>query len=191
MNYLENTFKAKWKLAPNGTSNNPLTIHQGRVVPIDQGVLNIDKANSRITLASPTIQGTLTFEHTIQYLERLDAMSRKSTTYADLKDYDIFNSFYPRQMKKLLYFDDDINEEMTRACTNCGVVLPERLLQMDHQRPKIGGQIEAVAKVMRILQLTIEGPRGPKCTQLYEAFIEADKHHDRTWRLSSLPRSNF
>ncbi|UKZ96393.1 uncharacterized protein TrAFT101_011184 [Trichoderma asperellum] len=181
MAYLESAFKAKWALAASGSFNSPSTISRGRVVSIDQGVLTINKAKSEITLATPTVEGMLPLDIAIGYIQKLDAMSRKSTTYADLKNYSTFNTFYPREMKNLLYFNNETKNEVTRTCTNCGVVLPDRLLQMDHQRPKIGGQIEAVAKVMRILQLTVEGPRGPKCTQLYNAFEEADRHSSNAW----------
>ncbi|KAF7555600.1 hypothetical protein G7Z17_g2054 [Cylindrodendrum hubeiense] len=185
MGYLETAFNAKWALATSGTFNGPLTISQGRVVYVDQGVLKIDKEKSEITLATitPHLQYTLSLKDAIEYIQKLDAMSRKSTTYADLKDNSTFNVFYPREMKNLLYFNGEIKNEATRTCTNCGVVLPVRLLQMDHQRPKIGGQIEAVVKVMRILQLTLEEPRGPKCRQLHNAFIEAKKHPTNPWIL--------
>lgn len=48
----------------------------------------------------------------------------------------------------------------------CSIALPLQLLQMDHQRPQIGGEIEAITKTLQILGFTAQPPLGEKCVQV-------------------------
>lgn len=58
-------------------------------------------------------------------------------------------------------------------CMVCGIILPVRFMEVDHQRPKSKGQDEAIVKVMRVLRLTIARPHGVKCMQLYDCMNQA------------------
>ncbi|KAF6781887.1 hypothetical protein CSOJ01_16046 [Colletotrichum sojae] len=48
-----------------------------------------------------------------------------------------------------------------------------RHMEIDHQRPRKGGEMEALAKTMRVLGLTLAGPHGGKCVQLRQLVQQA------------------
>jgi hypothetical protein len=52
--------------------------------------------------------------------------------------------------------------EPSVACYDCGLVLPTRNIQIDHQRPVEGNNTEAVCKVFRSIGLTVGAAAGPK-----------------------------
>ena len=52
--------------------------------------------------------------------------------------------------------------EASVACYDCGLLLPVRNIQIDHQRPVEGNNTEAVCKVFRSIGLTMGAPVGPK-----------------------------
>jgi hypothetical protein len=56
--------------------------------------------------------------------------------------------------------------ENTVPCYDCGLILPEKLITIDHQRPQAGQADEAVVKAFRALGLAKGGPKGPKGTAI-------------------------
>lgn len=55
----------------------------------------------------------------------------------------------------------------TVPCFDCGLVLPLRNIEIDHQRPQAGNRHEPVAKVFRALGLTVDGPGGDKGVNVF------------------------
>lgn len=52
--------------------------------------------------------------------------------------------------------------ESTVACRACGIVLPLKVITVDHQSPQTGGAVGAICRVFRGLGLTQGGPKGKK-----------------------------
>ncbi len=58
----------------------------------------------------------------------------------------------------------------TVPCADCGLVLPLRNIQIDHQRPFAGNDCEPVCKVFRAMGLTVGGPDGRKGGAVVAAY---------------------
>ncbi|WP_341702541.1 hypothetical protein [Ferrovibrio sp.] len=66
------------------------------------------------------------------------------------------------------------NTEEAYPCHNCGLVMPTRLVQIDHHHPQSGGSGMAVLKALRACGYTVGVAGGPKAGQLQSgvyAFI--------------------
>jgi hypothetical protein len=92
-------------------------------------------------------------------------LARTMTSRA--KEKAVFRSLYQHGRRKLRYIRGigapvDGEDEDTFPCMQCGLLLPERLIEVDHQRPVEGGTTEAIAKVFRALGLTNAGSSGVK-----------------------------
>jgi hypothetical protein len=59
----------------------------------------------------------------------------------------------------------------TVACADCGLVLPLRNIDIDHQRPFAGNDREPVCKVFRAMGLTVGGPDGHKGQGVVAAYM--------------------
>lgn len=52
--------------------------------------------------------------------------------------------------------------EPMMACRQCGIVIPLKVISIDHQGPQTGGEAKAICRVFRSLGLTITGGKGKK-----------------------------
>ncbi|ORX92932.1 hypothetical protein BCR34DRAFT_608688 [Clohesyomyces aquaticus] len=127
--------------------------------------------SGRVWAQAPA-QGVLDFSQISKITLFIDTLARAPTTYARIVDHPIWRELYQTTQRKILYADGTHIED-TMPCQYCGIILPPRLLQIDHQRPQNGGQLEAVVKTMRVMGLTVAGPHGEKCTQLEPRIREA------------------
>jgi|GEM_PF-6220907 len=85
--------------------------------------------------------------------------------YAAIKSNRTFQGFYGYGQRNVNYWDGTALVQRlvdTYLCMRCGIVLPEALITIDHQKPQAGGELLAVLKVFRALGLTKEGPKGAK-----------------------------
>lgn len=138
-----------------------------KVVPDYQLVIHFNGTVFHFTKPSQTPRGsaTLTFEKIGHLALILDLFARAPTTYTTIKDTPAFSALYLSGPHDILYVNGPHSEESI-ACQACGIILPNRYMQMDHQRPQVGGEIESVVKSLRLLGLTAGKPHGSKCTQL-------------------------
>lgn len=85
-----------------------------------------------------------------------------------------WQAFYNRAHRQLLYIGNNNLPMMTPAepsvpCYDCGIVLREANIHIDHQRPVAGNNSEAVCKVFRALGLTVGAGTGPKAAHFHAA----------------------
>lgn len=100
------------------------------------------------------------------------------STYAGIKGSSPWRKLYQHGKRKLWYINGTTlqagEDEDTFPCMQCGLVLPERLITVDHQRPQSGGEVEAVTKVLRAMGLTKGDPSGAK-GKVFQAAFEKDR----------------
>ncbi|WPB73970.1 hypothetical protein KYC5002_33655 [Archangium violaceum] len=92
--------------------------------------------------------------------------------YGNVKGNGTWKTLYNEGLRTVYYIDHSqtlmMRSESTIPCMTCGVVLPIRLMTVDHQRPQTGGDHEAVLKTLRMLGLSKEGPKGSKGQNLQQ-----------------------
>jgi predicted RNA-binding Zn-ribbon protein involved in translation (DUF1610 family) len=122
-------------------------------------VLKLRQNNSNSVLAQVT---GLQFTALVKYVE--DAY--KSSNYRNVKDNPQWRSVYGAEELNHLYISKQhgplAKPEPSVACRSCGIVLPLKVMTVDHQSPQTGGEIGAICRVFRGLGLTKAGPKGKK-----------------------------
>ncbi len=105
-------------------------------------------------------------ESVVSYLDLIIDISFAPTQYGNVKGNNLWKQMYQHGDRPQYYvYGVSAAVPHTKAgfpCIYCGIVLPEDLITVDHQRPQAGGGIEAIAKVFRVLNLTGAGPKGFK-----------------------------
>ncbi len=93
-------------------------------------------------------------------------------SYRNVKDCAEWRTFYGVQdppMYSTMYIDKNHNVKLAQdplvPCRACGIVLPLKVITIDHRHPQTGGAVGAVCKVFRGLGLTVGGPKGAKSKQ--------------------------
>jgi hypothetical protein len=87
--------------------------------------------------------------------------------YRNVKTNPLWREVYYVQNKQFEKYDPKtdlasrVTEEAT-YCQHCGIVLPLRILTIDHQKPQQGGDVEAMLRVFRAAGLTGETGIGQK-----------------------------
>lgn len=119
-----------------------------------------------------------------RFLQCIDSLSRTRTQYREVVHALSFSELYLCEERDIPYHDGSHRKEKAFTCTICGIVLPMRHMEIDHQRPRSGGDLEALLKTMRAVGLTVAGPHGTKCMQIRELVQRAmddnsDISHDQ------------
>lgn len=99
------------------------------------------------------------------FLQCIDSFSRAKSQYQSVVKGMAFQELYDMREHDIVYIDGT-RREQSFACPMCGIVLPMRHVNIDHQRPRSNGEVQALIKAMRVLGLTNAGPCGDKCVQL-------------------------
>lgn len=99
-------------------------------------------------------------------INRIEGLAFNSSQYASAKQNTTWQALYQVQKRPLFYLVNGAQahgvSEDSAPCIYCGLLLPLRLITVDHQRPQTGGETEAVAKVFRTMGWTAGGPSGTK-----------------------------
>lgn len=107
--------------------------------------------------------GTLTFGEVDPLLGQLD---EGLTDHLQIKANPQWQAFYLVADRDVATLDRaggaGTASKSSVPCWKCRVLLPLDCIHIDHSRPQAGGQIEAIAKVLRALGLTQGAPRGAK-----------------------------
>ncbi len=146
------------------------TITAGKEVQVANRALELTPANLSMRLldlpGKTSSSMPLNRDGLELFFNSLIAISRAPTTYDEIVKSRIWCQFYQRGNRSLAYVNGTTLTpgvaEDSIPCKKCGLVLPMKLITIDHQRPQAGGEFEAVAKVFRIFGLTLEGPKGAK-----------------------------
>jgi hypothetical protein len=157
----------------------PITVRSitaGNYTKHDDDELTFEKVNGmKVVRLRNRVDGqvtTMTRREVYDILREIQAMAFPlSKHHSDhrlvLQDVQ-WKRLYQHGQRKLKYIQYnavvDGPEEETFPCKNCGIVLPIKLIQVDHQAPRgvLGGPFEAIAKVFRAFGYTQEGPKGLK-----------------------------
>jgi hypothetical protein len=124
----------------------------------------------------------------LAFLNTLSNISFPPSQYAQVKNNTDWRRIYQVQNRPLQYVAGTsvINgsAEESVPCVDCGLLLPMRLLEVDHQRPLSGGETEAVAKVFRALNWTVGIAKGSKAVAWRTGFFVV---HPKATRGQQLP----
>jgi hypothetical protein len=96
-----------------------------------------------------------------------------SADYSNAKANPVWRQLYHRQSRQLFFRTAIGNEALAGAnidsypCHYCGIILPEKLIQVDHQLPKAGAPGAAILKTLHSLNggLTTSAAHGAKNIQ--------------------------
>ena len=144
------------------------TITKGKSYIVDDARLTIDRCTEIVELLIKNRSvGKVNFTQMIYISMCIDTMMRFSRRP---EESPFFQGLYKADKKKFLYYEKDTKREPSITCVNCGIYLPRRFMQIDHQRPQVGGEIESMMKVLRLFRLTQRKPKGEKCIQLYAVY---------------------
>ncbi|MEM7165331.1 MAG: hypothetical protein AAF581_07705 [Planctomycetota bacterium] len=123
------------------------------------------------TSQEPTGEGVRT-ESLCDVVGMVEEYSYGETNYRDAKGSKLIQELYMFGRYRLNYMTGIDNQTYAPQwsskevegypCHYCGLLIPDKLVQLDHQRPKTGGRVTAVAKVLRWYGLTRGPGKGPK-----------------------------
>jgi hypothetical protein len=114
--------------------------------------------------AQPTIYASLTASHINSLFSFLDRNSYGSK-YRNVLNNDLWKAVYlVTHNYRMDAYDTRRNQPLNKyetvvACRKCFLVLPTRIITIDHQGPQSGGELMAFYRVFRGLGLTTGGPR--------------------------------
>lgn len=150
------------------------TIDGGSHSAVDGGYFNVNSFAKILEMRRSSDDAVVVSATQYEVAERLSQISDMSyakSSYDRVKQNIIWKLMYQNADRHISYIYGTApfpKPKSSYPCTYCGIVLPEKLITIDHQRPQKGGTTEAVAKVFRILGLTREKPRGAKGAFLYQ-----------------------
>ncbi|KAG8530140.1 uncharacterized protein KY384_005623 [Bacidia gigantensis] len=121
----------------------------------------------------PNWEGYLTYNEISRLLTCLHSLAKPPTRYATVTEGIAYQQLYPTRQHCPTYASGKYQEEASKPSMVCGIILPIRFLEVDHQRPKSSGKNEAIMKVLRVLGLTLGRPHGAKCMQLHDCVAQA------------------
>ena len=115
----------------------------------------------------PTDTGkSVTRDQVVQFVKILDEHSYSPTVYTNVFNHTWWKAYYgfgSRSVKYMGATGEALGAaENTYPCHDCKLILPERLITVDHQRPQAGHAYEAVIKVFRAMGLAQGTPKGHK-----------------------------
>lgn len=113
-----------------------------------------------------TVLAAIGHPDVLQVINRLEGLAFNATQYAAAKQNPTWQALYQVKKRPLYFLVNGAQAhgvaEDSAPCIYCGLLLPLRLITVDHQRPQAGGETEAVAKMFRTLGWTVAGPIGAK-----------------------------
>ncbi|KAF2815748.1 uncharacterized protein BDZ99DRAFT_457713 [Mytilinidion resinicola] len=146
------------------------TIHRGRhaEIPNATSILNQQVINDITAIA-----------------KAIDTLSKTNSTYRDIKDHTLFRRMYGLRSKTMEVAVNTWTEERTvdaLPCHFCGTIFALEHISVDHTRPQQGlkmqGNCEAIAKVLRVFEMTEGYGKGQKSSMLTAAIKTAKEHKD-------------
>ncbi len=102
----------------------------------------------------------------VNFLQALSAIMTTKSTYKNIKKQYLWGKLHQLGKRKLKYIHGVVekigNAEPTYPCVQCGIVLPIRLITVDHKFPQSGGGLLAIAEVLRVWGWTEQGAKTTK-----------------------------
>lgn len=118
-----------------------------------------------------------------RFMQCIDSLSRAVTQYKEVVHALAFHELYPCEPRDLPCDGGNLRSE-TFTCLRCRHIFPVGSRTFDHQRPKKGGEREALVKSMRVIGLTVAPPHGQKCVQLYNLIRSAMENNEQEENMS-------
>ncbi|KAF6842768.1 hypothetical protein CMUS01_02761 [Colletotrichum musicola] len=148
------------------------TIRNGHLTRLNNHILGFASGTETVDINGLPLHQSLV-PRMRRFLQCIHSLSRAVTQYGQVvRSLSFPELYYCRGAREIAYSSGRRSEEAF-ACSACGIVLPLWHMEIDHQRPRKGGELEALAKTMRVLGLTLAGPHGGKCVQLHRLVQEA------------------
>jgi hypothetical protein len=163
------------KIKVNGTAD-VYTIEAGKEAKL-AGKIELLPGESAVMLQGSS--GRFTFDQIYAIALIIDELSYAESTYDNIVRQRLFRLLYQVAQRGIQYVDGvtpGLKTMDSLPCQNCGLLLPLSHMTIDHVRPQTGGEVEAVAKVLRILGFTMAGPTSPKSQQLQAGVQSAMRH---------------
>jgi hypothetical protein len=127
------------------------------------GSLQLRQNNSNLVL------GQLTLAHMAAFDDLLVSYAQAPTTYRNIKHNQEWQGIYNFAMRPISYSDKvgGLHQvvEATIPCRQCGIVLPFKLVSIDHSHAQAGSELAPIFKFFRALGLTNQSPSGQKGQQ--------------------------
>jgi len=115
---------------------------------------------------SNAVQGQITLANMEAIDHILVTYSKSPTTYRNIKHEQYWQAIYHHAMRLVSYVDKEgtlrQQSELTIPCRQCGLVLPFKLVTIDHSAAQKGNALDPIFKFFRALGLTNQDPSGPK-----------------------------
>ncbi|OEZ55478.1 hypothetical protein [Duganella sp. HH105] len=103
-------------------------------------------------------------------------------SYASIKSSSTFQAFYGYAKRSVSYLEGGAVVSKlvdTFPCRRCGIILPQELMTVDHQKPQAGGQLLAILKVLRAFGFTEGRPKGAK-----GGTLRSMRSHNEHWQFA-------
>lgn len=115
---------------------------------------------------SNAVTGGLTLAQMMVFEDYLLTSAHSPTTYRNIKNNLDWQGFYSYGIRTIPYADKGGNiyykNKMTVPCRECGVLLHEKLVTIDHYHAKKGDPLDPVFKIFRAVGYTNQLPSGLK-----------------------------
>lgn len=143
-----------------GGFETPLAGHHVYANIVHNKVVDLTLRHANNVLATVTSAQANTFFNFVED-------SYKSSNYRDVKNNAQWRAVYNVQDNVLHSYVHPTHGSMAKpesmvSCRACGIVLPLKVITVDHQAPQTGGDIGAICRIFRGLGLTLGSPRGHK-----------------------------
>lgn len=147
------------------------TIQDGADTPLAGFELEVQRSDRSVALVQlgpmPTYVLKLDEAQINGLLDGINVLSYAEGSYRNVKTNPVWRQLYQYKMRTLPYVVgttevSTMPPESSFPCSDCGIILPEKLTSVDHKKPQSGGEIHAVCKVFRALGMTSLGASGTK-----------------------------
>ena len=122
-------------------------------------------------ISTQTKISELTWPDLEDYLKKI-MLAYLYEDYARIKEHLVFRKIYGFAKREVNYVEKGLvfpRACETFPCMNCGIILPEHAITIDHEKPQEGGELLALLKVFRACGLTLVGPNG-SVGQMYARY---------------------
>ena len=144
-------------------------IHLGKA-----GVLTTGGTLQLLRNGTNQLLGQLTLAQMQVFDRFLIEFSKTPTTYRNIKYDQQWKNLYDFATRAVNYVDKDgtatTKMEETVPCRECGLILPIKLISVDHQKAKSGEALDPVFKIFRAIGYAEQHPGGHKGQQILAHF---------------------
>jgi len=158
----------------------PYTIHNFSVEQLKNSRLFLTRALAKggalqLQKSSGSVLGQVQLKHLTAFENFLVDKSKTKDSYRDIKADAEWQDIYDYAVREVRYLQNghEIRKlENTVPCSECGVILPAKLVSVDHQRAQARDPYEAVYKIFKAVGYTEQGQIGTKARRVFADWGE-------------------